>query len=896
MHPLMAVPAHRKKSIRWGILLPAVLAATLALLPAPARGNDEIALRENWAIQSSAKVDASAEQISRAGFAASGWCKTSLPKTVFAALVENGVHPDPYFGKNLRSLPGVTYEIGSEFSNQEMPEDSPFAKPWWYRTEFDLPASYAGKIVRIAFRGINYRAEIWINGQKVAGEDQIAGAFRRYDLNVTRYVRAGEKNALAVKVSAPKAGELGITWVDWNPTPPDKDMGLWQEVVVSASGPVSVRHPFVETKLDLPAAATARLTVRVAVRNDSAAAVTGTLRGKILGEKKPIEFTQAVALAPGESRTITLSPDTVAALLVAQPRLWWPYTMGQPYLHTLVLDFLTADGAVSDTQRIEFGIVQHDSQMTAEGHRLFRVNGKPVLIRGGGWAPDMLLRVDAKRRAAEFRYVKGMGLNTIRLEGKLEDEDFFAFADREGILVMAGWCCCDAWEKWGAWNDENRLVSVESLRDQALRLRRHPSVFVWLNGSDNPPPADRERAYLDVLQQVNWPYSVVSSATAKPTDVTGPSGVKMTGPYDYVPPNYWLLDTKTGGAHGFNTETSPGPAVPPLESLRKMMPADQLWPINDTWNFHAGGGVFKDIKLYTNALEQRYGQACDASDFAWKSQAVAYEGQRAMFEAFARNKYRSTGVIQWMLNNAWPGLIWHLYDYYLRPGGGYFGSKKALEPVHVQFSYDDRSVAVVSDRQAPLAGLRVEARLYDMEMKERFASEAVVDVPADGVVRAFAVPEPASISTTYFLTLRLLTPAGKLLSRNFYWLSTKPDILDWAKGEWYYTPQTAFADFTALQNLPKVAVKASLAKQESGTESLADVTLQNTGKTLAYLVRLRLLRGPGGEEVLPVFWEDNYFSLLPGEKRTIAVRYRTSDAGGAPPVLAVDGWNVIAAH
>ena len=892
----MALSVPRKETIWRGILLPIALLISLTLLPPSARANDEIVLRGAWAIQSSAKVEASAEQISRAGFDASGWYKTSLPKTVFAALVENGVYPDPYFARNLRSLPGVTYETGSQFSKQEMPEDSPYARPWWYRTEFDLPASYAGKIVRIAFRGINYRAEIWINGQKVAGADQIVGAFRRYDLNVTPYVRAGQKNALAVKVSAPQAAELGITWVDWNPAPPDKDMGLWQEVVLSASGPVSVRHPFVETTLDLPAADTARLTVRAEVRNDSAAAVRGTLRGKILGEKKPIEFSQAVSLAAGESRTLTLSPDTLAALVVAHPRLWWPYTMGQPYLHTLALDFVAADGALSDTQRIAFGIVQHDSQLTPEGHRLFRVNGKPVLIRGAGWAPDMMLRVNARRREAQFRYVKEMRLNTIRLEGKLEDEDFFALADREGILIMAGWCCCDAWEKWGQWNEETRRVSLESLRDQALRLRRHSSVFVWLNGSDNPPPPDRERAYLDVLQQTNWPYSVVSSATAKPSDVTGPSGMNMPGPYDYVPPNYWLLDTKSGGAHGFNTETSPGPAVPPLESLQQMMPADQLWPINDTWNFHAGGGAFKNILKYTNALEQRYGKTRDASDFAWKSQAAAYEGQRAMFEAFARNKYRSTGVIQWMLNNAWPGLIWHLYDYYLRPGGGYFGAKKALEPVHVQFSYDDRSVTIVSDRQAPLTGLRVEAKLYDLEMKERFASQAVVDVPADGVIRAFALPEPAGISTTYFLSLRLLTPAGKLLSRNFYWLSTKPDILDWPKREWYYTPQTAYADFTALQNLPKVPVKASLAMHASATESLAEVTLQNTGKSLAYLVRLRLLQGPAGEEVLPVFWEDNYFSLLPGEKRIIAVRYRASDARGVRPVLAMDGWNVIAAH
>ncbi len=882
-------------ALRGILLLLGGVVAVQPLHPAAARGNEEITLRDGWAIESSARVAATAEQISRAGFDVTGWYKTSIPKTIVAALVENGVYPDPYFGMNLRSVPGVRYAIGSEFANQEMPEDSPFAKPWWYRTEFHLPSNYAGKRVWLAFRGINYRAEIWINGQKAAGSEQVVGAFRRYDLDVTRFVRAGARNALAVEVFAPRASELGITWADWNPTPPDKDTGLWQEVVVSASGPVSIRHPFVETKLDLPGLDRARLTVRAELRNASDARIAGTLRGRILGENKAIQFHERITLAAGESRSATLSPETLKALAVRHPRLWWPYRMGEPYLHTLSVEFVSADGAVSDAQSVSFGIVQHDSQLTAEGHRLFRVNGKPVLIRGGGWAPDMMLRVDRGRREAEFRYVKEMGLNTIRLEGKLEDEDFFEVADREGILVMAGWSCCGAWEKWGNWNEENRRVSVDSLRDQALRLRRHPSVFVWLNGSDNPPPADRERAYLAVLQQTNWPHSVLSSATAKKAELTAASGVKMNGPYDYVPPNYWLLDSKAGGAFGFNTESSPGPAVPPLESLQKMFPPEKLWPINEMWDFHAGGGEFKNIHIFAHALEERYGKARDSADFAWKSQAAAYEGERAMFEAFARNKYGSTGVIQWMLNNAWPGLIWHLYDYSLRPGGGYFGTKKALEPVHVQFSYDDRTVAIVNERAMPLRRLRVEAKLFDREMKERFAREAMVDVPADGVARTFAIPEPAGVPGTYFLDLRLLTSAGEVVSRNFYWLSAKPDVLDWAKGDWYHTPQSAYADFRELQDLPKVALKSALALQGAGPESAARVSVENTGKTLAYLVRLRLLRGSGGEEVLPVWWEDNYFSLLPGEKREIAVRYRASDAAGAHPVLAVDGWNAMPA-
>jgi len=872
-------------------LAAAVLAAATVAAPA-SRADGDITLREGWRVQSSAKVTSGAEAISMSGFDASSWYKTSAPNTVFAVLVENGVYKNPYFGMNLRSVPGVSYVIGSEFANQEMPADSPYAVPWWYREEFEVPALFKGRTVWLAFRGINYRADIWINGKKLAGSDQVVGAFRRYEFDVTQYVKAGAKNVVAVEVSAPHAKELGITWVDWNPTPPDKDMGLWQEVVLSASGPVTVRHPAVETKLDLPATDKAHLTVRAELQNSSGAPVKGTLRGKILGAGAPIEISQSVELSAGEHRAIAITPGESASLIVQKPRLWWPYQMGEAYLHKLTLEFVPDKGPVSDQQTIEFGIVQTDSELTPEGYRLFKVNGKPVLVRGGGWAPDMMLRINQSRREAEFRYVKEMGLNTIRLEGKLEDETFMNRADRDGILIMAGWCCCDAWEKWDKWGDENKSVSVNSLRDQILRLRNHPSILVWLNGSDNPPPPDREQAYLDVEKEAHWPKPVLSSATAKKTEPTGESGVKMSGPYEYVSSNYWLLDTQHGGAYGFNTETSPGPAVPPLEELKSMFPPDKLWPINEFWDYHAGGGEFKNIHVFTNALEKRYGKSKDAADLAWKSQAMTYEGERAMFEAYGRNKYKSTGIIQWMLNNAWPGLIWHLYDYSLRPAGGYFGSKKALELVHVQFSYDDRTVTIVNGEQKALQGLKVVAKVYDTSMKERFSQEALADVDADGVVRAFKVSEPEGVTSTYFLNLQLFSSSGKLLSRNFYWLSTKPDVPDFPKSEWYYTPLSQFADFDALQQLPKAIVKASMKYSDAGPEPSAHVTVENAGSGLAFLVRLRLIKRKDGAEALPVFWDDNYISLLPGEKREITVHVRKSDLSGTQPVLAVDGFNV----
>src|SRR5437870_8485 len=347
----------------------------------------------------------------------------------------------------------------------------------------------------------------------------------------------------------------------------------------------------------------------------------------------------------------------------------------------------------------------------------------------------------------------------------------------------------------------------------------------------------------------------------------------MSGPYDYVPPPYWLTDARQGGAFGFATEIGPGAAVPPSESLRQMLPPDHLWPIDDFWRFHAGGDEFKDLRLFTDALEGRYGKATGAEDYARKAQALAYEGQRAMFEGYGRNKYTSTGVIQWMLNNAWPSMIWHLYDYFLRPGGGYYGSRNACEPLHVQYSYDDRTVAGVNERPQAFPSLKVTADVFGLDLTSKFTQSAVVDVAADGVARAFAIPVRPGPTTTYFLRLELDDAAGRPVSSNFYWLSTREDQLDWAKTEWYYTPTLVHADLTALANLPATTLTVSARPEPSGPEGVVRVTVENTGKALAFQVRLKLTDGAGGLELLPVFWEDNYLPLFPSERRELVVRY-----------------------
>jgi len=440
-------------------------------------------LNNGWLLQSSSEVKSEGASISAAQYRPQRWYSVNLPTTVARALVQNKVVPEPYFGMNLRKLPGVTYPIGENFSNLAMSTDSPFAVSWWYRKTFVLPASYKGKTLWLNFKGINYRANIWLNGKQIADKTQVAGAWRTYEFNVTNAVKAGGSNVLAVEVFAPTENDLAITFVDWNPSPPDKNMGLFRDVFLATSGPVGLRYPTVISKVDSPANDKAHLSITTLLKNSTDQSIKGTLKGKI----ESVSFEQEVELAPGEEKDISFEPEQYSQLNLSHPRLWLPAQMGAPNLYPLDMEFVV-DQKISDSTHTRFGIRQIDAEFDANRKRVFSVNGKKILIRGGGWSSDLMLREDPQRLADEFRYVRDMGLNTVRLEGKLENEHFFDMADEQGILIMAGWCCCDYWEQWDKWKDEDYPIAKESLRDQIYRLRSHPSLVMWLNGSDNPPP------------------------------------------------------------------------------------------------------------------------------------------------------------------------------------------------------------------------------------------------------------------------------------------------------------------------------------------------------------------------------------------------------------------------
>jgi len=516
-----------------------------------------------------------------------------------------------------------------------------------------------------------------------------------------------------------------------------------------------------------------------------------------------------------------------------------------------------------------------------------------LLIRGGGWAMDLMLQKSRERMEDEFRYVRDMGLNTIRLEGMFETEDFFDLADQKGILVMAGWSC-SLWETWPKWQKEQVDVAEQSLRSQILRLRSHPSMLVWLNGSDNPPPPDIEKMYLAIEREYLWPNPVLSSASQQQTSVTGKSGVKMTGPYEYVVPEFWSEERddegERGGAFGFNTETGPGPAIPPLETLTQIIPKEHLWPIDDWWTFHAGLVDFKDLHVFTKTLNQRYGDATSLDDFLLKAQVTRYEAIRSMYEAFSRNKYTSTGVIVWMLNNGWPSLIWNLYDYQLRLGGGYFGAKNALEALHPMYGYDDRSVWVVNSQYQDARKLSVTARIYDLNMKERFSRREMLDANADTTNKVFPLPDLPDLTPVYFLKLTLADASGKLVGSNFYWLTSQPETITHGVVNLDDGFAQTFADFRPLSQLPKIKVKATTQTTQEHGDRVTHIRLQNENATLAFFVRLNLSSCGTGKEILPVLWSDNYISLVPGETRELTATYRAPQP--EPVRVDIAGWNV----
>ncbi len=832
-------------------------------------------LTKNWVICSADSVSADGAVISSIGFNTTGWYPANIPSTVLHTLVKSGVYKNIFLNNNLEKIP-----------------KAPFRAAWWYRTEF--LGDFSGKTILLHFEGINYKANIWLNGKKIADTSTVKNAFLLYKFNVSHEIREG-KNVLAVEVFPPKAGDYTIGFVDWNPEPPDAEMGIFRPVFLETNKGVGVSEPFVVSTVSKDLSQ-ADLTASVETTNFQKTNQSGEVVLKINGN----EMTKQISLVPGEKKEVVFTPKDFPQLKIDHPKFWWPYAWGTPYLYHAEFVF-RHHKKVFDKKIIDFGIRTVSSYFTKEGFRGFKINGEKILIRGGGWTDKLLLDDTPESIENQLEYVKNMGLNTIRLEGFWgNSQAIYNLSDRMGILIMVGWSSQWEWEntlcktvdeKYGGILSSSDInMMSRAWQDQIVWLRNHPSIFTWFGGSDKIPKPALEKKYLKVLSEYDSTRIYLASAKEW-TSLAGPTGVKMRGPYAYEPPVYWFSDTLYGGAFGFNTETGPGAQVPPLESLHKMFSPAHYWPIDSVWNYHCSKGHFSTLDRYVKALNLRYGKSHSLKEFAKKAQVLNYELMRPMFEAFSAHRYQATGVIQWMLNSAWPGLYWQLYDAYLMPNGAYYGAKEANRPVHALYDYSKNAIYLVNDKLENINNLLLKIKILNVQSKIIFEKSMSVNIKANISQKLFQLPDNLPLSKTYFLDLQLFNTQKREIDNNFYWLSTKKDILNYKATTWFQTPSKQYADFTMLNRLPATSLSYSFSQKKQEKSILFEVQMKNTGSHLAFFVHFAIIDNKTGETILPVIWSDNYISLLPGETRTLTAEINNRYLKDKSPVLKIEAYN-----
>src|ERR1700730_9723807 len=864
--------------------------------PGPPPGQIELA--QGWSLVSARNVAAGGAVLSKPDYKAAGWhAIPRMPATILQTLQQDGTYPNLYYGTNLLD---------------DVPQDL-YKQDWWYRTTFISPAGHTTYM--LDFPGINYRAEIWLNGHLIAGNSQIVGMHTAHELDVSRWVNQGASNTVAVKVTPERAledvdgVELADSWYDWinwnylgyqgagkNPANgdsfvPDRNAGIFQPVYLKVSDAVVIGPSAVNSELPLPRTDSARLTIYSSLRNASAEQVRGILRATITRPGKPdVRIEQPVTLAAGEQREVSFTPDKFAQLAVQDPDLWWPYTLGRPNLYDLQLEFRQYNQSI-DASHLRFGIRSieqyrdHDEQfpeLGKGGNFYLKVNGKDFLVRGAAYTPDLLYANDSNRDAAILGYVKDLGLNMIRLEGKFPGDHLVEMADEMGIPLMYGWMCCNQWEKWSQWGDEDSRVAQDSLRSQIEGLRSHASVFVWANGSDGLPPQDVLAKYHAILSALHWQNATVDTVSSLATDAAGErdwDGIQMAGPYSWRPPSDWCSG-RYPAPRGSTAEQGDNEQIPPFASLKKFIPPDKLWPISDAWFFHAGSNP-KNAALtrIRRAVDRRYGTSDSAEEFARKAQLAHYESTRAQFEAFAAGGWDNHKMtIYWMLNNHWPSFFGHLFDYYLRPGGAYFGAKTGLRPLSVVFDsyatgdHNEAKISVVNQTPSDQRDLRARVRVYDLQGRVRDDRTADnVSVASGGAVQALTLPRLAWDSRVFFVRCQLFDKAGALVSENVYWQSQQLDDLgDPRNDSAFELKQASWADMTALNHMTQVPLDVTALRAPNSGDNRVTIRLHNPSQQVGFFERAELTSTPNGDEILPIEYSDNYVTVFPGETVELA--------------------------
>jgi len=820
--------------------------------PAPSASPDGRLLLAggSWRLQRANFVTVDGDALSKAGFQDADWLVATVPGTVLTSYLNVGAVPDPNYGQNQLHI-----------------SDSYFHSDFWYRTEFTAPAKNPRQIAWLNFDGINWKAEVYLNGQKLGG---IEGGFMRGRFNVTGKLLPGQVNALAVRIeknatpgsakqktfetAGKNGGGLGadnptyhasIGW-DWIPTIRGRDTGIWGEVFLTIAEAVTIEDTFVSAKLPLPDTSSADVTIATSVVNHRDRPFNGLLRCSI-GQ---IDFEQRVRLAPNERKRITLDPVSVPVLRLKDPKLWWPAGYGEPYRYDVQLT-LEAGGKTLDKKTLKAGLRQ--MTYSEEGGVLkIWINGRRFIARGGNWGfGESLLRYRSREYDTAVRYHREMNFTMIRnWVGQIGDEAFWEACDRHGIVVWQDFWLANPWD--GPEPDDNALF-LSNVKDLVLRIRNHPSIGIYCGRNEGFPPAPLEEGIRTILGDLHPGLHYIPSSA---DDV-----VSGHGPYQAMPTRFYFsaADIRLHSEIG-------APNIPSIESVRLMMPESALWPQALDWGLHdfclqgaQGGSGFRAI------IENNYGGAKTAEEWIRLAQLVNYDTYRAMFEAQSRHRM---GVFLWMSHPCWPSFVWQTYDYYFEPTAAYFGCKKGSEPLHIQWNCVDEAIEVVNYSAGNVAGLRAQVEIFNIDGSRKDLKTADVDSREDSTVSCIKMAYPLGLTPVHFLRLTLLR-GSETISSNFYLRSLQDD------------------DFRAIRELPAPNVQTATVAKRKGDSWKLTTQLRNNNPWPALMVRLKAVREKTGDRILPAIYSDNYIALMPGESRTITTEVNEADTRGERPAIMV---------
>ncbi|MGN6342460.1 MAG: beta-mannosidase [Ginsengibacter sp.] len=882
-------------------------------------------------MQSSAVVTEDGKQLSDAGYQSNlYWFPVKVPSTVLTGLVKNKVYPNPYIGMNNMLIPDASDSFNHEYDLAQysfLPnEPNPWKKPYWYRTTFDVPSGDQGKHFQLIFKGINYRAEVWVNGIRIADSSQMVGMFAQYALDVSKAILPGKPNGLAVKIypldypglpATPQLKALGdffanggptgdigknvtmlcsVGW-DWMPAVRDRNMGIWQPVYLRTSGNIVIENPQIKTVFPAGFDTTvAQISLNLSLNNFTPVTQTGTLKITISPENfegKPFTVHQRLTVKGNSSGVFSLSSRNFRQFTINNPHVWWPNGHGYANLYRMRLQF--DDGKkITDDTSVVFGIRTVSSKVemvNGWARRDFYVNGRRVHLTGGAWVPDMMLNRDSARYDYELHLCKNSYINLVRIwgGGVAPPDMFFDAADRYGLLIWQDfWITGDTQGEFKGspdWPLQGN-VFINNMASTIYRIRNHPSLLVWTGGNEGHARKELYDAMRESVASLDGtrPFIPSSSGFAKlpegwkgswPDD--GPSGVYSGGPYSWQDAAHYYELVNKGKDWLFKDETGI-PSQPPYETLPRiinnLVPDSSLpFPLNNTWGYHdacVGNGHYD---TYYDAMAARYGAPVSIKDFSDKMQLVNANGYRGIFEAAGHKLNETGGVMLWKLNAAFPSVIWQVYDWYLNPNAGYYFMQRACEPVHIQLNLDDSTVAVVNRSYKSQSSLSAVIKVFDLQSKLIFSQEKSINVNASDIAPSISLSEILSKEQGIsFVVLVLKNTAGKVVSHNTYWFSPNHD-------------------FKNLKDLSASDLSVKILKKESSETATSYVfKFTNTTQKIAFFINPQIV--VDGKEILPSFWSDNYFSLSPNEATTVRVSIPAEMIKDANPQLALSAWNV----